>query len=336
MKKILSIFSFFLYIIALQAQEKKPDFILSFGSCNKQYKENVLWKEILKNNPDVWVWGGDVIYSDTKNIEKLAKNYQKQWQQKGYKAFTEKVKIIGTWDDHDFGANDAGKDYVLKKQSQQLFLDFMGIPKEDPRRKQEGVYHTTTFTTPKGSIKIIVLDTRYFRTPLTKSTKKGKRYQPNPYGKGTLLGEKQWKWLANELNNSSADFNIVVSSVQLLSYHHGFESWGNFPHEVDKFIQLVQHSKAKRVVVLSGDRHISEFSLTPIEGVLYPLVDFTSSGLTHAYSSYSGEFNPFRLGKVIHQISFGLLKFDFTQHIVTFEMRGKNNVLLQKYRQIYN
>ena len=43
----------------------ESDYTIAFGSCNKQNKKNILWKEISKNNPDLWVWGGDIIYSDT-------------------------------------------------------------------------------------------------------------------------------------------------------------------------------------------------------------------------------------------------------------------------------
>ncbi|GGG99687.1 hypothetical protein GCM10011416_17610 [Polaribacter pacificus] len=335
-KHSLFIVVFFVFQNFWGQQQQQEDFILSFGSCNKQTLENVLWKEIAKNKPAVWVWGGDVVYADTDDMAKLEKDYQQQWQQKDYKEFANSVTVLGTWDDHDYGLNDGGEEFSVKKESQQLFLDFIKVPKEDPRRKREGVYHSQVFTTPKGNVKVIVLDTRYFRTSLTKAVNSSKRYQPNSYGKGTVLGEKQWAWLQEELTNSKADFNLIISSVQLLSYHHGFESWGNFPHEVDKFKELIKNSNAKGIIVLSGDRHISEFSLTPIEGMSYPLVDFTSSGLTHVYSSYSGEYNPYRLGTVVSEISFGLLKFDFDQKKVRFQIRGKNNVLLQEYTQVYN
>lgn len=55
---------------------------------------------------------------------------------------------------------------------------------------------------------------------------KGKRFQPNTYGQGSMLGDAQWKWLELELKKSKADFNLIVSSVQILSAEHGFETWG--------------------------------------------------------------------------------------------------------------
>ncbi len=333
MKKLSLIFLLFICISCLQ---KNEEFVISFGSCNKQYVENILWSEISKNNPDVWIWGGDNVYSDTDSIPKLRADYQMQWNQKGYKEFINSVSVLATWDDHDYGLNDGGAEFYKKKESQQEFLNFLNVPTNDPRRKQEGIYHAKTFTTSQGSVKVLVLDTRYFRTELTKSNQKGKRYQPNTYGKGTLLGTQQWKWLSDELYNSKADFNVIVSSIQFLSYKHGFESWGNFPHEVDKMKRLIVASKANGVLLISGDRHISEFSSTTITGLKYPLVDFTSSGLTHAYSGFKGEENPTRIGNVVPELSFGLLKFDFKGKKVTLQMRGKDNILQQEHIQNYN
>jgi alkaline phosphatase D len=316
--------------------QKNEEFIISFGSCNKQYVENVLWSEISKNSPKVWIWGGDNVYSDTDSMPKLRADYKMQWKQKGYKEFINSVDVLATWDDHDYGLNDGGVEFYKKKESQKEFLDFLKVPTDDKRRKQEGVYTSKEYNTKQGSIKVIVLDTRYFRTGLTKATDSTKRYQPNTYGKGTVLGAQQWNWLTDELNNSKADFNVIVSSIQFLSYKHGYESWGTFPHEVDKLKNLIKGSKAKGVLLISGDRHISEFSSTKIEGLSFPLVDFTSSGLTHSYTGFTGEENPDRIGKVVPELSFGILKFDFKSKKITMQMRGKDNILQQEHIQSYN
>ena len=321
--------------IIISCSQKNEEFVISFGSCNKQYVENILWPEISKNNPKVWIWGGDNVYSDTDSMPKLRADYQIQWKQEGYKEFVNSVDVLATWDDHDYGLNDGGVEFYKKKESQQEFLDFLKIPKNDTRRTQEGVYTSKEYKTNQGSIKVLILDTRYFRTGLTKAIDSTKRYQPNTYGDGTVLGKQQWKWLTNELSNSTADFNVIVSSIQFLSYKHGYESWGTFPHEVDKLKKLIKDSKATGVLLLSGDRHISEFSSTSIEGVNFPLVDFTSSGLTHSYSDFKGEENPERIGKVVPELSFGILKFDFKAKKITMQMRGKDNILQQEHIQSY-
>lgn len=327
---------FIILLITISCQQKNEELIISFGSCNKQYLDNVLWPEIAKNNPTIWIWGGDNIYSDTDSMPKLKADYQMQWNQKGYKDFTKNISILATWDDHDYGLNDGGTEFHKKKESQQEFLDFFRVSKQDPRRKREGIYHSEIFKTNQGSIKVIILDTRYHRTQLTKAIDSTKRYQPNTYGKGTILGSKQWKWLEKELQNSTANFNIIVSSIQFLSHLHGYESWGTFPHEVDKMKKLIATTKAKGVLLLSGDRHISEFSSTKIEGLTYPLIDFTSSGLTHSYDRFKGEQNPDRIGHVVSELSFGILKFDFKAHKIIMQMRGKENILQQEIIQSYN
>ncbi len=314
---------------------EKSDLTIAFGSCNKQNSENKLWDDVLKNNPDLWIWGGDNIYSDTYDMTVLKTNYLVQAEQKDYKSFVSEVKILGTWDDHDYGMNDAGEEYPQKEESQQLFLDFMNVPKTSPRRKQKGVYHSEIIASKKGSVKVILLDTRYFRTALKASDIKGNRYQHNDFGEGTILGEEQWKWLQNELENNRSDFTIIVSSIQLLSYQHGFETWGNFPHEVERMKDLLKKAPLEKVIFLSGDRHISEFSKTEVSGLSYPLVDFTSSGMTHTYTKFDGEPNPYRSGAVISQRSFGVLHFDFEAKSVKMQMRGDNNKLQQELIQRY-
>ena len=317
------------------ANVDKIDLTIAFGSCNNHKKENLLWKEIAKHQPKVWIWGGDNVYSDTKNMDTLKRDYQVVLDNKDYQAVQKIAKIVGTWDDHDYGVNDGGVEFSAKRESQQAFLDFMGVSKTDKRRQQEGIYHAEMVKTKQGKVKIISLDTRYFRSKLTRKSGAKKRYEPNKYGEGTMLGEAQWAWLEKELHTSTADFNVVMSSVQFLSSEHGFETWGNMPHEVDKLKALIKASKAKGIVLLSGDRHISEFSKMTVEGVPYPLIDFTSSGLTHAYTEYVFEANQYRIGDLVPKIAYGLLLFDFTKKEITMQIRGINDVLLGELKQIY-
>jgi alkaline phosphatase D len=335
MKLRLKFFVAFLFLLIFSdsfAQEKQTtyDFTIAFGSCNDQLRENHLWKEVVKNNPDLWIWGGDNVYSDTENMKKMQRDYEKQLNDTGYQLLTNSTEIIGIWDDHDYGLNDGGKEFKKRAESQQLFLDFMGVAKDDARRKREGVYHSKVYTTPQGSIKVILLDTRYFRDPIQRVNGVYKRNET-----GTILGEEQWKWLEEELNNSTADFNIIMSSIQILSMQHRYEKWANFPNELIKFGQTLINSKAKNMILLSGDRHISEFTAANIQGIDYPLIDFTSSGLTHSYRGFTSERNDNRVKDVILTESFGLLQFDFKNKKVVMQMRGKNNELLQEYIQRY-
>jgi len=177
MKNILSILLIILLFSCKDATSEKQEisdtsetkevtttpFTMVFASCNHQYMEQPLWKDIIETEPDVFIWGGDNIYADTEDMDTMAAQYKKIITRPEYVELASKTKIIGTWDDHDYGKNDAGVEWEVKAEAQQLFLDFIDVPKEDARREREGVYHSETFTTAKGSVKVILLDTRYFR-----------------------------------------------------------------------------------------------------------------------------------------------------------------------------
>jgi alkaline phosphatase D len=319
----------------LNTTKPATDFVIAFGSCNNQNLPNTFWGEIKKNNPTVWIWGGDIIYSDTEDMAYLEQNYLKQKNNVDYMNFIKNLDVLATWDDHDYGVNDGGTEYPKKAEAQQLFLDFFDVPKHDERRTQEGVYFAKDYKIGAKSIKIILLDTRYFRTALTDDTETKKRYKPSLNADATILGEKQWNWLHEQLENSQASYTIIMSSIQFLSAEHGFETWGNMPSEVEKLEKLLISTNTKNALILSGDRHISEFSKKEVNGLSYPLIDFTSSGLTHSYSNFSGENNQFRVGNVVSEKSFGILKFDFENDTVLLEIRGENNKLYETISQKY-
>ena len=309
------------------AYEKDYDLVIGFGSCNNQHMENPLWESLALNDPELFIWGGDIVYSDTEDMNRMRKAYAKLKHDPAYIEFASKREVTGTWDDHDYGLNDGGREYPMKDSVQQILLDFLDVPKTDPRRIRQGVYHSHELKVDDKRIKVIVLDTRYFRSGLRKDPTGEKRYVPTNAPESTILGAKQWDWLKGQLEDSEADFHIIVSSIQMLSSEHGFESWGNMPEEVDRFFSLLSETKPKGALVLSGDRHIAEISKREIPGLAYPLFDFTSSGMTHSYTSFEHEDNPFRVSKVVPDKNFGLLKFDLVENSILMEIRGEENAL---------
>jgi len=68
-----------------------------------------------------------------------------------------------------------------------------------------------------------------------------------------MLGKDQWNWLTNELKKNT-DLNIIVSSIQVIPTNHGFEKWGNFPHERSKLLRMIEESNIPTIII-SGDRH---------------------------------------------------------------------------------
>ena len=58
----------------------------------------------------------------------LKNKYQRLGAKPGFKALRAQTPIIAMWDDHDYGQNDAGKEYPHKEASRQIMLDFWEEP----------------------------------------------------------------------------------------------------------------------------------------------------------------------------------------------------------------
>lgn len=300
---------------------------IAFGSCSHEYDEQVLWDPIISHQPDLWVWLGDNIYGDTDSMPLLKSKYEQQNANLSYQKLKAVTPIIGIWDDHDYGKNDAGKNYPYKKESRDLMYDFLDVPQDSPLRQKEGAYGAYEYGPEDQKIKVILLDARYFRDSLEKQDR---AYIPNETG--TILGEEQWIWLEEELINNSAKITIIGSGIQVLSKEHSFEKWANFPYERERLLKLLEENQVNGAIMLSGDRHIAEISKTDIPGISHPVYDVTSSGLTHTWKAYRFEPNSYRVGDLIAKLNFGLIHIDWQKDEIKLdlEIRGEADSLFLK------
>jgi alkaline phosphatase D len=298
------------------AQEQgKPLARIAFGSCAEQDSPQPIWEQIVKAEPDLFLFIGDNIYADTEDMQLMRAKYAKLAAFAGYRKLRETVPVLATWDDHDYGANDAGAEYPKRAESQQLFLDFFGEPKDSIRRKREGVYDAKVFGPPGKRVQVILLDTRYFRSPLVrrKDNQPGTgRNLPNTDRSATVLGEAQWKWLEEQMR-VPAQVRIIASSIQVIAEDHGSEKWMNFPHERERLFKLLRDSRAGGVIFISGDRHLAELSMMD-GGTGYPLYDLTSSALNRSSKRWRGyEVNRHRVGTMNWGDNFGLITIDWSR-----------------------
>lgn len=314
--------AFFLSCLALQADELKhqtlpnnnPGMILShfaFGSCWKSSRSQKHWQPIVANQPQFWLWLGDNIYGDTDDMEVLRKKYGKLGSTPGYQKLAASCPILAIWDDHDYGKNDAGNDYVQRAESQKVFLEFFNERPDSVRHKRQGVYTSYYFGPADKRVQLILLDTRYFRSPLKRI--KGKppyrrmgKWKPDNSPAATILGDTQWKWLEDELKKP-ARIRLIGTSIQFAAPHNGYETWLNMPLEYQRMIDLIKKTKAEGVVFLSGDIHSSELCIAEPEGC-YPLIDFTSSSLNLPLGAASTHR---RTGPAFGGANFGTVQIDW-------------------------
>ncbi|NRB53524.1 MAG: alkaline phosphatase family protein [Saprospiraceae bacterium] len=302
---------------------------IAIGSCNRQDLDQAIWESIDAEEPDLWIWLGDNIYGDTEDMQRLEGKYLKQKYSNLYGNFRKDTPIIGIWDDHDYGVNDGDKNFLKRVESQQLMLDFLDVPKDAPVRSQAGAYQSYVFGSDDKQVKVILLDTRYFRDELERNNGY-QRYKPNLTG--DILGEAQWDWLSAELSESEADIHFIASGIQMIPEEQGFEKWANFPTARKRLLDLLAETKPNNAILLSGDRHISEFSKLETPEMEEGLYEFTSSGLTHSYRDFSGEPNQHRVGEVVFDLSFGVILIDWSAATpkVSFQMKGVGGALQQE------
>ena len=338
---------------------------IAFGSCSNQSAPQPIWDAVVGFNPQIFIFLGDNIYGDIKqpfkmlgrertvgpwkNVprflsaseQEMEAKYLKAKSNPGYARVRESAEVIGTWDDHDYGLNDAGKEFNGKETNQKLLLDFLDEPHDSPRRKQAGVYASYTYGPMGKEVKVVLLDTRYHRDPIGSD--------------GTILGDSQWSWLERELKGPPTALTIIGSSIQVISNISAnlqplltMESWGLFPKERDRLFKLIADSKRGGVLFISGDVHFGE--ITRYDCALdYPLFDITSSGLTQAIEEivpafllpllrFVALFTPDTMrvkgsnceykSCVYGQANFGTIEIDWDSHPVSvkFNVRNKNGI----------
>jgi alkaline phosphatase D len=299
MMRILLLFLIFSTTTHISAQT------IAFGSCHKVNDPNsdLILTSVADQKPDAFIWLGDIVYGKDGDPEHLSKRFDLLKSKPSYQNLLQSTTVYGTWDDHDYGLNNAGRDYQHKDRSRADLFAFLNVPKDSPAYQRNGAYQSYDLS-PK--IKLILLDNRYFKS----------EYAPKPYNdpyppdyEGTILGEQQWNWLENLLKNSTADVHLIASGIQVLSSNHRFEKWLNYPNEYQRLIGLLQTYKVKTPIVLSGDRHMSELSQKDIGYT--NLYDITSSGMTEALSKNLLESNPYRLSKALGVNNYALLSIDW-------------------------
>lgn len=321
---------------------------IAFGSCNREDRSQTFWSTIEGHRPDLCLLIGDNVYADSRpddqgrmvsaeprNAAEIREAYDGLESHETWRSFRDSVPILATWDDHDYGLNDAGREWRLKEASKEILLDFFDEPADSKRRSRAGVHHAWNFGPQGRRVQVILLDTRTFRDPLVRRTDEEARgrYRPDSNPQSTILGRDQWRWLEERLEEP-ADIRIIGSSVQVVPWEHGFECWGNFPHERRRLFDLIARTGAEGVVFISGDRHLVEISCTRGDDgipVPYPIWDFTSSGLNERSESRVDEPNLFRVGPSLRQANFGLLHIDWeapTGPLLTFEARDDRDRIL--------
>ena len=309
---------------------------LAVGSCLRQWNEQPVWQGILATRPAAFVFMGDNVYTDTgfyalmPEPGRIGKAYAELAANPAFSAFRRQVPVYATWDDHDYGRNDAGAEYPYRRESKDYFMQFFAVRDDAPMRAHEGVYSRHRIKDRGREIDLILLDTRSFRSPLvtgpTGPDCPRRRLAANRDPAATILGQEQWRWLESVLKEP-AELRVIVSSIQVIPDAHCWEKWANFPAERQRLLDLLLATGNTRSLLVSGDRHLAEISRLVPENWPNPLYELTSSGLNSAGAG-EGERNRYRTHPDNVRVdNFATIRVD--DAFVQLEIRGVDGAVLQ-------
>lgn len=291
---------------------------IAFGAGADQDRAQPVWDTVLALRPQLMLMLGNSVLAETEDVVQLRRQYDKLAAKPGFSELRRQSRFLATWNDLDFGRDDAGADFPRRAEAQQVFLDFWNEPPGSQRRRQRGVYAAQRFGPPGRRLQIILLDTRYDRGPLWRvsaeeAAKRGPRgmgpYLPNDHARARMLSEEQWRWLREQLRQP-ADLRLIVTSIPFVMEFTGWESWANMPLERRRLLHLLRDTSASGVLLLSGNAPWSDISRLDAD-FPYPLWDITTGSL-NLRGAVIGP-NRHRVGRATREPNFGYMEIDWTR-----------------------
>lgn len=249
------------------------DFTFGFGSCayinqpeggydrlgGKPYGADYrIFESIHAVNPDFFVWLGDNIYyrePDWTSRRGMIERWTHDRAIPEMRAFLASRSHFATWDDHDYGPNDAGREYWNRAAATEVFQLFHANP---PPANPEKAGIATYFSW--SDVHFYLLDNRSFRTV--------PGVRPEPFGyERQQLGKAQIDWLVElmifnrEQSRSSypSTFHVVGLGSQVMS-PHSRDSLPHYPLEWQYLFDRLVHAEMHNVLFITGDVHYGEVS----------------------------------------------------------------------------
>ena len=280
---------------------------------------------IARMRPDAMVWMGDNIYTrevDWWTPAGIDRRYRHTRSLPELQPLLAATAHYATWDDHDYGPNDADRSFVHKGASLDLFRRYWGnlsygLP------DVPGVFGQFQI----ADAEFFLTDDRYHRAP---------DGFPTDDPDKDFFGADQTRWLIDALVTSKAPFKFVVVGGQVVNPVAVYETMATYGRARQRLLDEIARRRISGVVFLTGDRHMTELQRLERPGAP-PLYDFTSSSLTAGSSRPSPEEtdSPTRVpGTLVTAHNFGTLSLSGprTDRTLTMRTYGVDGALLWEHR----
>jgi phosphodiesterase/alkaline phosphatase D-like protein len=221
------------------------NFRIAFASCAATGSNSGVFDAIRAAGPDLFVHMGDLHY---RNIsanapERFRRAYDEVMRSATQGRLYRSVPIAYTWDDHDFGGNNANGSSASRPAALAVYRQFV------PHYPLESGETTGIFQAfGMGRVRVIITDARSQRTS---------NWGAPP--SRTILGARQLQWLKDQLAAAaSAPLVVWVNTVPWIARERsGSDDWGSYAAERRDIANHIQRlGLTQRLVMLSGDAHM--------------------------------------------------------------------------------
>ncbi|WP_425613741.1 alkaline phosphatase [Anatilimnocola sp. NA78] len=238
---------------------------LVLGSCATEDEgSRGVWRRILAEKVDGLVLCGDTPYIDSTDLTKQRQRYRAFSAVPEFQGIAKSLPVWGTWDDHDFGKNDADGRLKGKENALQAFKEY----RANANFGENGVGIFTKFRF--GPVEVFLIDARWFANT-----------GPSPVDekKPTLLGKAQFDWLLGSLKASTSPWKVLLTGIIWDAKTNGEKDhWETYAHERRAIFDFIRQEKINGVVLFGGDIHVTRVLRYDAEKTVgYPLYQFISS-----------------------------------------------------------
>lgn len=304
------------------------------GQCRRGKGGYPIFEVMLRQRPDFFLFLGDTIYSDDTcpsppnepgaefTASTLAEYRARHRYQRGgesLRRFLETVPVYAIWDDHEVVDNFAGPFEARMPDGRRALQEYWPIlsPADDPHR----MYRTVRYG---AELELFILDTRSYRS---------RNADPDGPSK-SMLGAAQLQWLIEGLNDSTATWKIIATSVPLSIPKRGgwptpgYDGWAGgsdgtgFERERQVIVHAILGRQLKNVVFIAGDVHYVQANAYDPNGDGLPdFHEFIAGPLSAASGRMSYPSPALKPKTLVHEggyHNFGLIRVSASSFEVSF------------------
>lgn len=268
-----------------------PAFKFIYGSCaylnepqydrpGKPYGQGAtIFRYIAESGADFMIWGGDNLYLREPDFSSESGIWYRYTHDRATPDLQKLFAVMNhyaTWDDHDYGSNDANKSFEFKETSLKAFKAYWANATWG-EADNPGVYGKFFW----GDAAFMLMDNRYYRDDDHLDS------DQNP--QKTQYGARQRDWLKQSLLAAQQlghfTFKFIVTGGQVITDFGGSsETFEYYQREREDLLKFIVDHRITGVVFLSGDVHFTELAKKKIGATqwVYELTSSPfSSGISH-------------------------------------------------------